>query len=117
MGWGGLSEAFDEKNGAWYNEYQKLKSLLSPEEYASARESTLNAHYTSPIIIRSIYDTLGRMGFEKGNILEPSIGIGNFFDAAGADAGQPPVRGGAGQPDRTDRKAALSKGRDSDFRF
>lgn len=79
VGWGGLSEAFDEKNGAWYNEYQKLKSLLSPEEYASARESTLNAHYTSPIIIRSIYDTLGRMGFEKGNILEPSIGIGNFF--------------------------------------
>ena len=79
VGWGGLSEAFDEKNGAWYNEYQNLKSLLSPEEYASARESTLNAHYTSPTIIRSIYDTLGRMGFEKGNILEPSMGIGNFF--------------------------------------
>ena len=79
VGWGGLSEAFDEKNSAWHNEYQKLKSLLSPEEYASARESTLNAHYTSPTIIRSIYDTLGRMGFEKGNILEPSMGIGNFF--------------------------------------
>ena len=79
MGWGGLSEAFDEKNSVWHNEYQKLKFLLSPEEYASARESTLNAHYTSPTIIRSIYDTLGRMGFEKGNILEPSMGIGNFF--------------------------------------
>lgn len=79
VGWGGLSGAFDEKNSTWHNEYQKLKSLLSPEEYASARESTLNAHYTSPTIIRSIYDTLGRMGFEKGNILEPSMGIGNFF--------------------------------------
>lgn len=79
VGWGGLPEAFDEKNSGWHSEYQKLKTLLSPEEYVSARESTLNAHYTSPAIIRSIYDTLGRMGFEKGNILEPSMGIGNFF--------------------------------------
>lgn len=79
VGWGGLSEAFDERNGAWAREYLKLKSLLSPEEYASARESTLNAHYTPPLIIRSIYDALEQMGFEKGNVLEPSMGTGNFF--------------------------------------
>lgn len=79
VGWGGLAEAFDEKNSAWHEEYLQLKALLSEEEYVSARESTLNAHYTSPVIIRSIYETLERMGFEKGNILEPSMGIGNFF--------------------------------------
>lgn len=79
VGWGGLAEAFDEKNSAWHEEYLQLKALLSEEEYVSARESTLNAHYTSPTIIRSIYATLERMGFEKGNILEPSMGIGNFF--------------------------------------
>ncbi len=79
VGWGGLAEAFDETNRAWNREYAQLKSLLSPEEYVSARESTLNAHYTSPVIIRSIYEALGRMGFEKGNILEPSMGTGNFF--------------------------------------
>ena len=79
VGWGGLPEAFDEKNSAWHDQYLQLKGILSPEEYASARESTLNAHYTSPVIIRSIYAALGRMGFEKGNILEPSMGIGNFF--------------------------------------
>lgn len=79
VGWGGLAEAFDENNSAWHEEYLQLKALLSEEEYVSARESTLNAHYTSPIIIRSIYATLERMGFEKGNILEPSMGIGNFF--------------------------------------
>ena len=79
IGWGGLADAFDDKKSAWVNEYQELKSLLSEEEYASARESTLNAHYTSPTIIRGIYDTMDRMGFEKGNILEPSCGVGNFF--------------------------------------
>ena len=79
VGWGGLAGAFDESKSAWANEYQELKSLLSPEEYASARESTLNAHYTSPAIIRSIYDALDKMGFEKGNVLEPAMGIGNFF--------------------------------------
>ena len=79
VGWGGLSDAFDESKSAWVNEYQELKGLLSEQEYASARESTLNAHYTSPAIIRSIYDALDKMGFEKGNVLEPAMGIGNFF--------------------------------------
>jgi len=79
VGWGGLSEAFDEKNSAWHDRYLELKSLLSEQEYNSARESTLNAHYTSPTIIRSIYAALKNMGFEKGNVLEPSMGIGNFF--------------------------------------
>ena len=79
VGWGGLADAFDESKSAWSNEYQELKGLLSDQEYASARESTLNAHYTSPAIIRSIYDALDKMGFEKGNVLEPAMGIGNFF--------------------------------------
>ena len=79
VGWGGLADAFDESKSAWANEYQELKGLLSDQEYASARESTLNAHYTSPAIIRSIYDALDKMGFEKGNVLEPAMGIGNFF--------------------------------------
>ena len=79
VGWGGLADAFDESKSAWANEYQELKGLLSDQEYASARESTLNAHYTSPAIIRSIYDSLDKMGFEKGNVLEPAMGIGNFF--------------------------------------
>ena len=79
VGWGGLADAFDETKANWADEYRELKSLLSPEEYASARESTLNAHYTSPVIIRSIYEALGKMGFEKGNILEPAMGIGNFY--------------------------------------
>lgn len=79
VGWGGLADAFDESKSAWANEYQELKGLLSEEEYASAKESTLNAHYTSPAIIRSIYDALDKMGFEKGNVLEPAMGIGNFF--------------------------------------
>ncbi len=80
-GWGGLADAFDDGKSAWAGEYQELKSLLSTQEYASARESTLNAHYTDPLIIRNIYEALGRMGFEKGNILEPAMGIGNFFGA------------------------------------
>lgn len=79
VGWGGLADAFDENKAGWSAEYQELKNLLTPEEYASARESTLNAHYTSPAIIDGIYDTLSRMGFEKGNVLEPAMGVGNFF--------------------------------------
>ena len=79
VGWGGLADAFDEGKQNWTAEYQKLKNLLSPEEYRMARESTLNAHYTSPAIIRSMYDAIEKMGFTKGNILEPSMGIGNFF--------------------------------------
>ncbi len=79
VGWGGLADAFDETKGNWSEEYQELKNVLSQEEYNSARESTLNAHFTSPVIIRSIYDVIGQMGFEKGNILEPSMGVGNFF--------------------------------------
>ena len=79
VGWGGLADAFDETKSAWAKEYAELKPLLSEEEYISARESTLNAHYTSPVIIQEIYRTLQRMGFTKGNLLEPSMGIGNFF--------------------------------------
>lgn len=79
VGWGGLADAFDETKSAWAKEYAELKPLLSEEEYISARESTLNAHYTSPVIIQGIYRTLQRMGFTKGNLLEPSMGIGNFF--------------------------------------
>ena len=79
VGWGGLSDAFDETKREWIMQYQELKAALTPEEYASARESTLNAHYTSPEIIEAIYDGLYQMGFNKGNVLEPSMGIGNFF--------------------------------------
>ena len=79
VGWGGLSDAFDPEKPVWALEYAQLKELLTPEEYAAARGSTLNAHYTSPTVIRAIYETVGRMGFETGNILEPSCGVGNFF--------------------------------------
>ena len=79
VGWGGLADAFDPDEGNWAQEYTTLKNLLSEDEYAAARASTLNAHYTSPTVIRSIYDAVGQMGFETGNILEPSMGIGNFF--------------------------------------
>ena len=79
VGWGGLADAFDETKSVWAKEYAELKALLSEEEYISARESTLNAHYTSPVIIQGIYRTLQRMGITKGNLLEPSMGIGNFF--------------------------------------
>ena len=79
VGWGGLADAFDESKTNWTAEYQELKNLLSLEEYRMARESTLNAHYTSPAIIRSMYDSIEKMGFTQGNILEPSMGIGNFF--------------------------------------
>ncbi len=79
VGWGGLADCFDENKPAWKNEYLELKSILTEEEYSSARESVLNAHYTSPVIIREMYNTLDRLGFVKGNILEPACGIGNFF--------------------------------------
>ena len=79
VGWGGLSDAFDPEKPAWASEYAQLKELLTPEEYAAARSSTLNAHYTSPTVIQAIYEAVDRMGFETGNILEPSMGVGNFF--------------------------------------
>lgn len=79
VGWGGLSDAFDESKSAWASEYSELKELLTPEEYASARSSTLTAFYTSPEIIQFMYKTLENMGFKKGNILEPSCGVGNFI--------------------------------------
>lgn len=79
VGWGGLSEAFDENNSAWATEYLELSSVLTPEEYASARESTLTAFYTPPEVITAIYKAMEQMGFQEGNLLEPSCGIGNFI--------------------------------------
>ena len=79
VGWGGLADAFDPGKDSWAKEYAELKGLLSEDEYAAARSSTLNAHYTSPTVIRGIYDAVERMGFHSGNILEPSMGVGNFF--------------------------------------
>ena len=79
VGWGGLADAFDPDKDSWAKEYAELKGLLSEDEYAAARSSTLNAHYTSPVVIRSIYDAVEKMGFRSGNILEPSMGVGNFF--------------------------------------
>ena len=79
VGWGGLADAFDPDKESWCKEYAQLKELLTPEEYAAVRGSTLNAHYTSPTVIRAIYEAVGRMGFETGNILEPSCGVGKFF--------------------------------------
>ena len=79
VGWGGLADAFDPGKDSWAKEYAELKGLLSEDEYAAARSSTLNAHYTSPTVIRGIYDAVERMGFKSGNILEPSMGVGNFF--------------------------------------
>ena len=79
VGWGGLADAFDSNKENWSAEYTQLKGLLSEDEYAAARASTLNAHYTSPTVIRGIYDAVERMGFQSGNILEPSMGVGNFF--------------------------------------
>ena len=79
VGWGGLADAFDPNKDGWAKEYTELKGLLSEDEYAAARSSTLNAHYTSPTVIRGIYDAVERMGFQSGNILEPSMGVGNFF--------------------------------------
>ena len=79
VGWGGLADAFDPDKDNWAKEYTELKGLLSEDEYAAARASTLNAHYTSPTVIHGIYDAVERMGFQSGNILEPSMGVGNFF--------------------------------------
>ena len=79
VGWGGLADAFDETKDNWKNEFAELYTTLSPEEYAVARSSTLNAHYTTPVVIKAIYEAIGNMGFETGNILEPSMGVGNFF--------------------------------------
>ena len=79
VGWGGVADAFDPDKPAWAAEYSELKELLTPEEYAAARASTLNAHYTSPTVIRAIYEAVEQMGFRTGNILEPSCGVGNFF--------------------------------------
>ena len=79
VGWGGLPDAFDPEKTGWAREYQELKDLLSEQEYEMARASTLNAHYTSPTVIKAIYEAVGGMGFTSGNILEPSMGVGNFF--------------------------------------
>jgi len=79
VGWGGIADAFDENKPAWANEFRELYAALTPEEYAAARASTLNAHYTSPTVIKAIYEAVGNMGFETGNILEPAMGVGNFF--------------------------------------
>ena len=79
VGWGGLADAFDANKAAWTQEYKELQAALTPEEYAAARGSTLNAHYTSPTVIRAIYEAISRLGFQSGNILEPACGVGNFF--------------------------------------
>ena len=79
VGWGGLADAFDENKPNWADEFAELYATLSPEEYAAARASTLNAHYTSPTVIKAIYEAVGNMGFQTGNILEPAMGVGNFF--------------------------------------
>ena len=79
VGWGGLADAFDEGKDNWKDEFAELYAALSPEEYAAARASTLNAHYTSPTVIKAIYEAVGSMGFQTGNILEPAMGVGNFF--------------------------------------
>ena len=79
VGWGGLADAFDESKPAWAKEFAELYATLSPEEYEAARGTTLNAHYTSPTVIQAIYEAVGKMGFQTGNILEPSCGVGNFF--------------------------------------
>ena len=79
VGWGGLADAFDESKDNWKDDFAELYATLSPEEYAAARASTLNAHYTSPTVIKAIYEAVGNMGFQTGNILEPSMGVGNFF--------------------------------------
>ena len=76
---GGLADAFDPEKAAWAREYRELSAALTPQEYEAARASTLNAHYTSPVVIRAMYDAVAQMGFTGGNILEPSMGVGNFF--------------------------------------
>ena len=98
VGWGGLADAFDESKDNWKAEFAELYAALSPEEYAAARASTLNAHYTSPTVIRAIYDAVENMGFQTGNILEPSMGVGNFFGMLPESMKkQQALRRGAGQ--------------------
>ena len=79
VGWGGIPQAFDGRNQSWTKEYKQLKELLTPEEYEAARSSTLNAHYTSPTVVKAIWEAIGNMGFTSGNVLEPACGVGNFF--------------------------------------
>ena len=79
VGWGGIPQAFDESNAEWSKEYAELQSLLTADEYKEARASTLNAFYTSPTVIKAMYEALGNMGLSKGNVLEPSCGVGNFM--------------------------------------
>ena len=79
VGWGGLADAFDESKAGWTEEYRELAAALTPQEYSAARSSTLNAHYTSPTVIKAMYDAISQMGFQTGNILEPAMGVGNFF--------------------------------------
>ena len=112
VGWGGLADAFDPGKDSWAKEYAELKGLLSEDEYAAARSSTLNAHYTSPTVIRSIYDAVERMGFHSGNILEPSMGVGNFFGMLPGQHGrQSAVRRGTGQHHRAHCEKTVSAGR------
>ena len=111
VGWGGIPDAFDPEKPAWASEYTQLKELLTPEEYAAARSSTLNAHYTSPTVIKAIYDAVGRMGFEIRKYSGAVHGCGQFlWYAAGENAKQPFVWCGAGPDFRAHRKAALSQG-------
>lgn len=93
VGWGGLPQAFDPDNKQWENEYLELNAALSPEEFASARGSTLNAHYTSPVVIKAMWEAVEQMGFKKGNILEPSCGVGNFFGLIPKDLQQSKLYG------------------------
>ena len=79
VGWGGLADAFDESKAGWTEEYKELAAALTPQEYSAARSSTLNSHYTSPTVIKAMYDAISQMGFQTGNILEPAMGVGNFF--------------------------------------
>ena len=93
VGWGGIPEAFDSNNTAWTNEYLTLKNLLDSDEYTLARESTLTAFYTPPVVIDAVYKALGQMGFSNGNLLEPSCGIGNFIGMLPASMSESKVYG------------------------
>ena len=86
------SEAFDKENTSWIREFKELKAALTDDEYTAAGGSTLNAHYTSPVVIKAIYEAVGNMGFKTGNILEPAMGVGNFFGLCRVDEGQLTVR-------------------------
>ena len=110
VGWGGIPQAFDEENTQWSEEYRQLKELLTEKEYDAARSSTLNAHYTSPTVIRAMYDAIEKMGFRTGNVLEPSCGVGNFFGMLPDDMKrQPALWRGTGQHYRAHCAATLSR--------